>query len=108
VTGQLGHLVADRLDDGGGPQSALVSVVLVVVLADEVPAGPAVVGGRGGLGEEGQAEGGRRGALLAGGAAVGALPRADGLQHAALPFLQHVLLWRETRSLGGQPLTHTV
>lgn len=51
-------------------------------------------GGRGGLGEEGETEGGRGGALLTGGAAVGALPRADGLQHAALPFLQHVFLWR--------------
>ncbi len=51
-------------------------------------------GRRGGLGEEGETEGGRGGALLAGGAAVGALPGADGLQHAALPFLQHVLLRR--------------
>lgn len=72
--------------------------VFVVILADEVSAGPAVVGRRrgrrGGLGEEGETEGGRGGALLAGGAAVGALPGADGLQHAALPFFQHVLLRR--------------
>lgn len=51
-------------------------------------------GRRGGLGEEGETEGGRWGALLAGGAAVGALSGADGLQHAALTLLQHVLLWR--------------
>lgn len=73
-------------------------IFVVVVVTDEVPAGPAVVGRRRGrrvgLGEEGETEGGRRGALLTGGAAVGALPGADGLQHAALPFLQHVLLWR--------------
>lgn len=75
---------------------ALVIFVIVVVVADEVPAGAAVVGRgggrRGGLGEERQTEGGRRRTLLAGGAAVGTLPGADGLQHAALPFLQHVLL----------------
>lgn len=49
-------------------------------------------GWRGGLGEEREAEGGGGRALVSAGAAVGALPRADGLQHAALPLLQHVLL----------------
>lgn len=80
------------------PERALVLVVFVlVVLADEVSTGPAVVGRRrgrgGGLGEEGETEGGRGGALLAGGAAVGAVPGADGLQHAPFALLQHVFLW---------------
>lgn len=79
-------------------------VVVVVVLADEVASSPAVVrpGGRRrrGLGEEGQAEGGGGGALLTGGAAVRALLGADSLQHAALAFLQHVLLWRRRGESG--------
>lgn len=48
----------------------------------------------GGLGEEGEAKGGGGGALLMGGAAAGAMSGADGLEHAAFPLLQHVLLWR--------------
>lgn len=79
-------------------------VVVVVVLADEVAPSATVVRPRRrrrrGLGEEGQAEGGRGGALFAGGAAVGALSGADGLQHAALAFLQHVLLWRRRAEQG--------
>lgn len=55
--------------------------VLLIVLADEVSPGSAVVGrGRwGGLVEEGEAEGGGGGALLTGGAAAGAMSGADGL-----------------------------
>ena len=85
--------------------------VIFVVLADEVPAGPAVVGQRRGrrrgLAEEREAEGGGRGALLARGAAVGALPGADGLQHAALPFFQHVFLWRRDRNTETNLVTVT-
>lgn len=51
-------------------------------------------GGWGGLSKEGEAESGRRRALTQG-AAVGALLWTDGLQHAALALLQHVLLWRK-------------
>lgn len=74
----------------------VVVVVLLIVLADEVSPGSAVVrrGRWGGLGEEGKAEGGGGGELLTGGAAAGAMSGADGLEHATLPLLQHVLLWR--------------
>ena len=51
-------------------------------------------GGWRGLVEEGQAEGGGGGAFTCG-AAVGALPWADGLQHTTLALFQHVLLRRE-------------
>lgn len=72
-------------------------VFIVIVLADEVSPRTAVVRRRwwrGGFGEEGESEGGRGRALLTGGAAVGAVPGADGLQHAAFSFLQHVLLFK--------------
>lgn len=63
--------------------------LLIVILAYAVCSTEVVGrGGRGGLGEEGQTEGGRRrGRALSGRAAVGALPGAYGLQHPPLPLL---------------------
>lgn len=48
-------------------------------------------GGRGDLVEEGQTEGGQGGEFSCW-AAVGALSRADGLQHSPFSLLKHVLL----------------
>lgn len=86
----------------------VVVLLLLVVLADEVSPRSAVVRGRrwGGLGEEREAEGGGGGALLTGGAAAGAMSGADGLEHAAFPLLQHVLLWRPD-GRGHMTWTHT-
>lgn len=53
-------------------------------------------GGRRGLGEEREAEGGRGRALM-GRAAARALTRTDSLQHAAFPLLQHMLLHTHTQ-----------
>lgn len=73
----------------------IIITVVVVVLTDEVSPGSAVVrwrrGGRGGLVEERETEGGRGGALVVGWTTAGAVPGANGLQHAAFAFLQHVL-----------------
>lgn len=74
----------------------LTLIILIVILADQVPPGLTVVGRRG-LGEERKPERGGGRALLPGGAAAGTLPGADGLQHAAFSFLQHVLLMRREK-----------
>lgn len=80
------------------PAALKIIVFVIVVLADGLGAEPGALGegrgGRGGLGEEGQTEGGR-GRALAGRAAGRTLAGADGLQHASLPLLQHVLLFGE-------------
>lgn len=88
------------------PTCSFLIFVVLLVLADVLTvSGDNVValalgagrGGRRGLGEEWEAEGGR-GRAFTGRAAARAVTRTDGLQHAAFPFLQHVLL---------HTLTHT-
>lgn len=65
-------------------------------------------GRRGSLSEEGEAEGGRRGALLSSGAAVRALPGADGLQHASFSLFQHVFLCGREKNKGDYLLHHSI